>query len=84
MGVEPETMTKSTRDRPPINCNTGDLQRNPTDAERTLWRHPRQRQVAGLKFRRQHPIGGYILGFVCLEAWLVIELDGGHHAQRQT
>jgi very-short-patch-repair endonuclease len=36
----------------------------------------------GFKFRRQHPFGDYILDFVCLEARLVIELDGGQHAER--
>jgi very-short-patch-repair endonuclease len=34
----------------------------------------------GLKFRRQHPVGPYIVDFVCLAAWLVVELDGGQHA----
>jgi very-short-patch-repair endonuclease len=38
----------------------------------------------GFKFRRQHPLGRYILDFVCLEAGLVIELDGGQHAERQS
>ena len=83
MGVETQTMTQSTRIRPSTNRNARDLRRNLTDAERALWRHLRQRQVAGLKFRRQHPIGHYILDFVCLEARLVIELDGGQHADRQ-
>ena len=77
-------MTQSTRIRPSTKRNARDLRRNLTDAERALWRHLRQRQVAGLKFRRQHPIGHYILDFVCLEARLVIELDGGHHAERLT
>ena len=76
-------MTQSARIRPSSNRNARDLRRNLTDAERALWRHLRQRQIAGLKFRRQHPIGRYILDFVCLEARLVIELDGGQHAHRQ-
>ncbi len=84
MGVEiqTETMNPSTRIRPSTNRNARNLRRNLTDAERALWRHLRQRQVAGLKFRRQHPIGRYILDFVCLEARVVIELDGGQHADR--
>jgi very-short-patch-repair endonuclease len=49
-----------------------------TDAERLLWQALRQRQLCGLKFRRQHPFADYIL-FVCLENKLVIELDGGQH-----
>ncbi len=53
-----------------------------TDAEKALWRVLRSRQVSGLKFRRQHPFGNYILDFVCLENKLVIELDGGQHGER--
>ena len=55
-----------------------------TDAERLLWQHLRSRQLAGLKFRRQHPIGRYILDFVCLEAGLVIEVDGGQHGPQHS
>ncbi|MEW5892256.1 MAG: endonuclease domain-containing protein [Pseudomonadota bacterium] len=51
-----------------------------TDAEATLWRALRNRQVEGFKFRRQHAIGPYIADFVCLEVALVLELDGGQHA----
>ena len=53
-----------------------------TDAEKHLWRHLRMRQMAGMKFRRQHPLGVYLLDFVCLEAKLVIEVDGGQHAEQ--
>ena len=55
------------------------LRSNLTDAERRLWRHLRLRQVDGYKFRRQRPIGKYIVDFVCLEKFLVIEVDGGQH-----
>ena len=51
-----------------------------TDAEAILWRHLRDRRLAGLKFRRQAAIGPYIADFVCLEAKLVVEADGGQHA----
>jgi very-short-patch-repair endonuclease len=51
-----------------------------TDAERQLWKHLRLRNIDGFKFRRQHTIGLFIVDFVCLEAWLVIEIDGGQHA----
>jgi very-short-patch-repair endonuclease len=44
-----------------------------------LWRHLRGKQVEGIRFRRQQPIGRYIADFVCFEKALVIELDGGHH-----
>jgi very-short-patch-repair endonuclease len=60
------------------------LRSNLTDAESYLWRHLRFRQIAGHKFRRQRPIGPYIVDFVCLEKKVVIEVDGGQHAQTQT
>ena len=56
------------------------LRKNLTDAEQALWRQLRFRQVLGLKFRRQHPVGAYICDFVCLEKALVIEVDGSQHA----
>lgn len=55
------------------------LRRQLTDAERRLWAHLRNRALMGWKFRRQHPIGPYIADFACIEARLVIELDGGQH-----
>jgi adenine-specific DNA-methyltransferase len=51
------------------------------DAERVLWQNLRNRRFQGAKFRRQHPIGPYVTDFACLENMLVIELDGGQHAQ---
>jgi very-short-patch-repair endonuclease len=57
------------------------LRKNPTDAERLLWRKLRFWQVEGLKFRRQQPLGPYIVDFVCLEKRLVVEVDGGQHAE---
>ena len=59
------------------------LRRNMTDAERLLWRHLRLKQMGGFKFRRQHPVGRYILDFACLEAGVAIELDGGQHAEQE-
>ncbi len=50
-----------------------------TDAETLLWRHLRARQLAGRKFRRQHPVPPYVLDFYCEELHLGIELDGGQH-----
>jgi very-short-patch-repair endonuclease len=57
-----------------------ELRRRSTDAERKLWQHLRDRQVGGAKFRRQVPIGPYIVDFVAIEHQLVIEVDGGQHA----
>lgn len=51
-----------------------------TDAENLLWYLLRNRRFCGFKFRRQHPVGGYIIDFYCHEARLAIELDGGGHA----
>jgi very-short-patch-repair endonuclease len=58
------------------------LRRSQTDAEAILWSQLRGRQMAGRKFRRQTPLLGYIADFACLEARLIIELDGGQHAER--
>ena len=53
-----------------------------TDAEKILWARLRDRQLCGAKFRRQHPIGPFITDFCCLEHALVVELDGGQHAEQ--
>ena len=55
------------------------LRKNPTEAEKRLWRHLRNRQMANLKFRRQHPLNNRIVDFFCAEAKLAIELDGSGH-----
>jgi len=59
------------------------LRKRMTDAERRLWRHLRDRQLGGWKFRRQHPVGPYIVDFICLEKKVVIEVDGGQHAENE-
>jgi very-short-patch-repair endonuclease len=56
------------------------LRKRQTDAENLIWRHLRRNRVEGLSFRRQHPIGRYIVDFVCLEKRLILEIDGGQHA----
>ena len=58
------------------------LRQNATDAETLLWRHLRDRRLAGFKFRRQHVIGHYIVDYVCPSEKLIVELDGGQHADR--
>jgi very-short-patch-repair endonuclease len=63
--------------------NARQLRKNMTDAERALWRLLRQRQISGLRFRRQVPIDHYIVDFACLEARLVIEVDGGQHFESE-
>ena len=55
------------------------LRQRQTDAERKLWAKLRGKQLEGVKFRRQQPIGPYIVDFVSFEGKLVIEVDGGQH-----
>ena len=55
------------------------LRRDATHAERLLWSKLRRHQVDGLQFRRQSPIGRYIVDFVCPAAQLIVEVDGGQH-----
>ncbi|MGH8428323.1 MAG: endonuclease domain-containing protein [Gammaproteobacteria bacterium] len=59
------------------------LRRNSSDAEKRLWRQLRDRQLEGYKFRRQIPLGIYVADFVCFEARLVVEVDGGQHDMRR-
>lgn len=56
-----------------------ELRRDQNSAERRVWQLLRDRRLAGLKFRRQRIIGPYIVDFVCLEARLVVEIDGDTH-----
>ncbi len=58
------------------------LRKNATDAERHLWNELRGRRLVGFKFRRQRPFGPYVCDFICLEASIVIELDGSQHVER--
>jgi 2-isopropylmalate synthase len=57
-----------------------DLRAAQTDAEAALWRHLRDRRFHGWKFRRQAPLGPYVADFVCFEAKVIVEADGGQHA----
>ena len=54
------------------------LRKNQTPQEQKLWRFIRNNQL-GVKFKRQYPIGDYIVDFICREKWLIIELDGSQH-----
>ncbi len=56
------------------------LRAGQTDAERRLWAALRDRRLIGYKFRRQRPIGPFIVDFVCIERKLIVEADGGQHA----
>jgi very-short-patch-repair endonuclease len=58
------------------------LRKQSTDAENALWYHLRNRQFIGYKFRRQQPLGDYIVDFICLEKHLIIEVDGSQHQEQ--
>lgn len=59
------------------------LRVNQTDAEKLLWGRLRARQLQNYKFRRQQPLGPYVVDFVCQQTRLVIELDGGQHQEQE-
>ncbi len=69
-GPEPKVLGKVRQ----LRCNL-------TDAERKLWFELRDRRLGGFKFVRQEPIGVYVADFACRERRLVIEVDGGQHAE---
>lgn len=58
------------------------LRKDMTDAERRLWSKIRRRQVHSCQFRRQFPLGKFIVDFVCLEHRLIVEVDGGQHTEQ--
>jgi very-short-patch-repair endonuclease len=66
-------------DRLVLKRRAGDLRRNQTPAERTLWARLRMRNMADVRFLRQHVIGDYIIDFYAPSLRLAIELDGGQH-----
>ena len=59
-----------------------ELRQHSTDTEHALWKRLRNRQLVGCKFRRQVPLGKYIVDFVCFEKKVIIEVDGGQHLER--
>ena len=68
------------RGRGPV-ARARDLRANATDAERKLWEALRRKQISGHRFRRQYPLGPYFADFVCLPVRLIVEVDGGQHAE---
>ncbi len=59
------------------------LRREQTDAEKTLWTRLRNRQLQGVKFRRQQPVGPYIVDFVSFDKKIIVEVDGAHHGEQE-
>ena len=66
---------------PPHRTFARNMRADATKAENMLWQALRRKQLEGLKFKRQVPLDGYILDFVCFEAKLIIEVDGGQHGE---
>ena len=64
-----------------VGVRARELRHSSTDAEKLVWRHLRNRNIAGFKFRRQHAVGSYIADFACVEAGLIVEIDGGQHLE---
>ncbi|MDI6026068.1 DUF559 domain-containing protein [Corticibacterium sp. UT-5YL-CI-8] len=60
------------------------MRADPTKAENVLWQALRNKQLEGLKFKRQVPLDGYVLDFVCFEERLILEVDGSQHAQSES
>jgi very-short-patch-repair endonuclease len=79
-----EEKAKVTKPKSSTLTNAKSLRSNQTEAEARLWYHLRAHRFMGLKFKRQKPVGRYIADFVCWERRLIIELDGGQHAEQVT
>ncbi len=62
--------------------NARQMRREPTEGEAVLWNALRGKSI-GYKFRRQHPIENFIVDFVCLDAWVIVEVDGGYHTTEE-
>jgi very-short-patch-repair endonuclease len=58
------------------------LRRASTEAESVLWNRLRNRRLCGRHFRRQHPVGTHVVDFICIEARLVVEVDGAQHLEQ--
>ena len=78
--IPPMSQSKKHRIPPPLTYFARKMRQEPTKAEKHLWRHLRNSQLGGYKFRRQHPLGPYIVDFCCVEKKLIIEADGDVHA----
>jgi len=59
------------------------LRKEATEAEIRLWSKLRRKQLEGFRFRRQQPIGPYVVDFFCPQARLIVEVDGGQHSDRE-
>jgi len=76
-------MPRRKRISPHTRRRARDLRKPLTPAEQKLWPYLRDGRLGGYKFRRQHPIGSFIVDFCCVEAKLVVEIDGESHSDSQ-
>jgi very-short-patch-repair endonuclease len=82
----PQTSAPSgslSRTRERVRVRARELRQTLPDAERAIWAALRNRRLDGYKFRRQHPVGPFFGDFACVEASLIVELDGGQHFERE-
>ena len=79
--VAAQRRVRGTKPSAPAVARARALRQSSTDAEQELWMIVRNRQIDGQKFVRQYPIGPYVADFACRDAMLVVELDGGQHAE---
>jgi very-short-patch-repair endonuclease len=75
--------SRKTKSPPEVRQSAKELRKSQTPAEEKLWKMLRNRKPGGYKFRRQHPIGGFIVDFYCDEVELMIELDGEIHNRQK-
>ena len=83
MGESKRSLYSEWQGNPDPRARARSLRSNATNAEGLLWQHLRKRQLSGYRFRRQQPVGAYIVDFLCFEKRLVVEVDGGQHAESQ-
>jgi very-short-patch-repair endonuclease len=79
MPASQTSVSPLSRLRERVRVRARSLRQTSPEAERRLWSALRDRQLDGYKFRRQRPIGSYFADFACIEAMLIVELDGGQH-----
>ena len=82
-GVGEDRRETRSRRKPGTNARARDLRQRDNQAEALLWLELKRRQLGGYKFTRQFPIGPFFADFACRERWLVVEIDGSHHADSQ-
>ena len=81
--MSPESKTPTWRTSTKLRVRSRTLRRNLTDAERIIWYGVRAHRLNGASFRRQTPIGPFIVDFVCHDARLIIEIDGAQHFEAE-